>query len=499
MIGSKVNEIGGGAFGGCSKLKSITVEAGNENYTTVDGMLLTADHTTLISGAGSDRGVVVPANVTTIEEGAFAGFGNITSVTLPDTVQTVGTAAFSNCTALATMTIPSSVTSIGNKAFYGTAVKTVCVSTGDATRMSGLVAGTGYDTTGVTFFDPTATLPTVEKPFEEASNGLPNWQNHVLNQDADKPVKVEGVTDATATTVSIASTLKTPATDTGFTVKYSIDKVSADGAVVSEGEKQATSAFSIELESITTNAFFTMKATIINDKTGAEIPVETENTIGVLAITDAPKTTIIGVPFKSLSEDGSISVANLVHTANLTDGAKLSAYDSSGNLHAWTLESGEWTPDVVVGQQEQTGDAGTIKLDRGKGVWLTRADEDLDKPIYLIGEASDEAVETELEAPAEENGTAWTLVASPSVEPADVADIVGANTGDRIILPSDGFPRNYSYKNGEWGYDGNDEPEEIASGITVVRPKRITGDNKIPAGRGFWYLNKDAGSKSINW
>ena len=499
LIGSKVNEIGGGAFGGCSKLKSITVEAGNENYTTVDGMLLTADHTTLISGAGSDRGVVVPANVTTIEEGAFAGFGNITSVTLPDTVQTVGTAAFSNCTALATMTIPSSVTSIGNKAFYGTAVKTVCVSTGDATRMSGLVAGTGYDTTGVTFFDPTATLPTVEKPFEEASNGLPNWQNYVLNQDADEPVKVEGVTDATATRVSIASTLKTPATDTGFTVKYSIDKVSADGAVVSEGERQATSAFSIDLESITTNAFFTMKATIVNDETGAEIPVETENTIGVLAITDAPKTTIIGVPFKSLSEDGSISVANLVHTANLTDGAKLSAYDSSGNLHAWTLESGEWTPDLVVGQQEQTGDAGTIKLDRGKGVWLTRADADLDKPIYLIGEASNESVETELEAPAEENGTAWTLVASPSVEPADVADIVGANTGDRIILPSDGFPRNYSYKNGEWGYDGNDEPEEIAPGITVVRPKRITGDNKIPAGRGFWYLNKDAGSKSINW
>ena len=499
LIGSKVNEIGGGAFGGCSKLKSITVEAGNENYTTVDGMLLTADHTTLISGAGSDRGVVVPANVTSIEEGAFAGFGNITSVTLPNTVQSVGTAAFSNCTALATMTIPSSVTSIGNKAFYGTAVKTVCVSPGDATRMSGLVAGTGYDTTGVTFFDPTATLPTVDKPFEEASNGLPNWQNYVLNQDADEPVKVEGVSNETDTTVSIASTLKTPAADTGFTVKYSIDKVSANGALVSEGEKQATSAFSIDLESITTNAFFTMKATIINDETGAEIPVETENTIGVLAITDAPKTTVIGVPFKSLSEDGSISVANLVHTANLTDGAKLSAYDSLGNLHAWTLEGGVWTPDVVVGQQEQTGDASTIKLDRGKGVWLTRADEDLDKPIYLIGEASNEPVETELEAPAEENGTAWTLVASPSVEPVDVADIAGANTGDRIILPSDGFPRNYSYKNGEWGYDGNDEPEEIAPGITVVRPKRITGDNKIPAGRGFWYLNKDAGSKSINW
>ena len=499
LIGSKVNEIGCGAFGGCTKLRDITVEPGNTSYETVEGMLLTANSTKLISGAGDDKGVTVPEGVTEIEEGAFAGFGNITSVTLPNTVTTIGKAAFSNCTALATITIPSSVTSIGSKAFCDTAIKTVCVSSGDGTRMSGLVAGTGYNTEGVTFFDLAAAVPSVEKPLEEAKNGIPNWQNYVLGQDGDTPVKVEGVSAATESSVTVASTLKTPTASTGFTVSYSVDTVSADGAVVSEGTKQDTASFSIDLESITTNAFFKMTATIKNDDTGAEVPVETENVIGVLAITNAPKTTVIGVPFKSLSDDGSIAVADLVHTANLSNGAKLSAFDSSGNLHSWTLEGGEWTADEVIGQQEQTGDADTIKLDRGKGVWLTRADEDLNKPIYLIGEASDESVETALETPDNENETAWTLVASPSVEPVDVADIVGNNTGDRIILPTDGIPRNFSYKDGEWGYDGNEEPEEIAPGIIGVRPKRITGDNKIPAGRGFWYLNKDTGSKSINW
>ena len=505
LIGSKVTEIGGGAFGGCSKLKSITVEAGNENYTTVDGMLLTADYTTLISGAGADKGVTIPDGVTKIEEGAFAGFGNITSVTLPDTVTSIGEAAFSNCTALATVTIPSSVTSIGSKAFYGTKLKTVSLlSSSYAETMRGRITGSGYDTTKVVFIAPTDSINTAGMSedvaatlLEPADNGLPNWQNYVLGQDSDEPVKVEGVSAATETSVSIASTLKTPTAGTGFTVKYSIDQVSSSGEVVAEGAKQSSTSFSIDLGSITTNAFFKMKATLSNDD--VEVPVETENVIGVLAITDAPKTTIIGVPFKSLSDDGSIAVADLVHTANLSDGAQLSAFDSSGNLHSWTLEDGEWTADAVIGQQEQTGDADTIKLDRGKGVWLTRADEDLDKPIYLIGEASNESVETTLEAPDNENETAWTLVASPSVEPADVADIVGENTNDRIILPVDGFPRNYSCKNGEWGYDGiGSEVTTNKWGDVIVTPIRIN-DTKIPAGRGFWYLNKNAGSKSINW
>ena len=484
LIGSKVNEIGGGAFGGCSKLKSITVEAGNENYTTVDGMLLTADYTTLISGAGSDRGVVVPANVTTIEEGAFAGFGNITSVTLPDTVTTIGKAAFSNCTALATVTIPSSVTSIGSKAFYDTAIKTVCVSSGDGTRMSGLVAGTEYNTEGVTFFDLAAAVPSVDKPLEEASNGIPNWQNYVLGQDGDEPVKVEGVSTATESSVTIASTLKTPTASTGFTVKYSIDQVSAAGAVVSKGEKQTSSELSIDLESITTNAFFTMKATIINDATGAEVPVTTENVIGVLAITNAPATTIIGVPFKSLADDGSISVSNLVQTANLSEGDELKAFDADGKLHSWTLTDGAWVPDYVSGGTgtEMSEDADKIKLARGKGVWLTRKDP----------KASVEAAETELDVATDEAPKAWNMVAPPSVEPVKLNDVFTVDDGSTIQVPparEGGIPRNYTFKNGKWGYDGSE------NGI----PKRIESDT-LPPGRGFWYINKSKDpNKKINW
>ena len=164
LIGSKVSEIGGGTFADCPKLKSITVEAGNEHYATVDGMLLTADGKVLISGAGDATDITVPNGVTNILEGAFAGFTAITNVTLPNTVQVVGEAAFSNATALASMTIPNSVTTIGTRAFYDTALAMVYVAKGDTARVKLLVEGTGYAGT-VAYVEPSeepSAAPSIE-------------------------------------------------------------------------------------------------------------------------------------------------------------------------------------------------------------------------------------------------------------------------------------------------------------------------------------------------
>lgn len=491
-LGSTVSDIGGGAFSGCPKLKSITVEAGNENYSSVNGLLLKGEGD-LVSASGTATSINVPSGVTNILHDAFADYTTLTSVALPSGLTTIGEAAFSNATRLATATIPDGVGTIGTRAFYGTDLKTVCVeSPGYIDSLRTKISGSGYNTTGVSFFAPSEALPSVEKPLEEADNGLQNWQNYVLNQDSKEPVKVEGVSATTATSVSIASTLNAPAGVSGFTVKYSIDQVSADGAVVSEGEKQTSSALSIDLESITTNAFFTMKATIINDATGAEVPVTTENVIGVLAITNAPATTIIGVPFKSLADDGSISVSNLVQTVNLSEGDELKAFDADGKLHSWTLTDGAWVPDYVSGGTgtEMSEDADKIKLARGKGVWLTRKDPT--KPIYFVGEASVEAAETELDVATDEAPKAWNMVAPPSVEPVKLNDVFTVDDGSTIQVPparEGGIPRNYTFKNGKWGYDGSE------NGI----PKRIESDT-LPPGRGFWYINKSKDpNKKINW
>ena len=144
VIGATVEDIGGGAFSGCRSIRSMDVEAGNDNYMSVDGLFLTKDGATLISAFGNETEITVPNSVVTIETGAFAGYLTLTNVVLQSGVETIGEAAFSNATAFATITIPSTVTTIGANAFCGTALATVNVAKDDTARVKALVEGTGY-------------------------------------------------------------------------------------------------------------------------------------------------------------------------------------------------------------------------------------------------------------------------------------------------------------------------------------------------------------------
>ena len=143
-IGSKVEDIGGGAFSGCSRLNVIEIEEGNDNFMSVDGLFLTKDGATLISAFGNETEITVTNSVVTIETGAFAGYSTLTNVVLQRGVETIGEGAFSNATVFASITIPASVTTIGANAFCDTALATVYVAKGDAARVKTLVEGTGY-------------------------------------------------------------------------------------------------------------------------------------------------------------------------------------------------------------------------------------------------------------------------------------------------------------------------------------------------------------------
>ena len=175
MIPDSVTSIGERAFCQCSGLKSIFVSAGNKNYKSVNGLLLSKDGKTLIQGVNGD--VTIPDSVTSIGDHAFSGcdrlrrvmipdsvmcigdrafyhcvglksfevdFGNVNfkvvsgmlltkdgktlvsapgeingSVVIPDSVTHIGPAAFSGCRGLTSVTIPNGVTSIGDSAFSG--------------------------------------------------------------------------------------------------------------------------------------------------------------------------------------------------------------------------------------------------------------------------------------------------------------------------------------------------------------------------------------------
>ena len=120
-IPDSVTSIGYGAFSGCTSLTAIDVEIGNNNYTSVNGVLFNKGKTELICypAGKTDKSYNIPDSVTSIGDGAFIDCTSLTSVTIPDSVTSIGWYAFSGCTSLTNITIPSSVTEIGGSTFSG--------------------------------------------------------------------------------------------------------------------------------------------------------------------------------------------------------------------------------------------------------------------------------------------------------------------------------------------------------------------------------------------
>ena len=149
-----------------SNITDIEVESGNDNYTSIDGVLYTSDKKTLVycppanarttytipegvtaigssafqkcknlrqvtipksvTGIGSSAfcssgitSVIIPNGVTEIKELAFASCDKLTEVSLPSSVTSLAQYAFSDDKSLAKINIPKSVTSIGEDAVYG--------------------------------------------------------------------------------------------------------------------------------------------------------------------------------------------------------------------------------------------------------------------------------------------------------------------------------------------------------------------------------------------
>ena len=327
------------------------------------------------------------------------------------------------------------------------------------------------------------------------ANGVPNAFRYVFDQPEGEVKVVTGV-DVVGTSVVMTSP-EVKKSD-GFTVKYEIDRVAASGEVLSEGTaSESANDLGIDFASVKSNAFFKV-AMVLESIGGAESRTKalSDTTIGVLAVTNAPATAIIGVPWVALAGGGEISVSNLVQTANLTEGDTIKAYDpESGKYRAWGLQSDKtWRPITVVGGADESA-ADTFTIPRGAGVWLTR--QHPEEPIYLVGQVAEGNASTPLEKPKETGSQAWNLVASPKVEPVDVAQLLaGRQATDKVMVPTAGAPKNfiYSASAGKWGYIDYQTDEN-----GFVRAYFVTDDTTVPAGTGFWYLNGNSEHDSLDW
>jgi len=115
-ISSSLTSIGTQAFAGCNG--SLSVNAGNPNYSSVDGVLFNKTKTTLLQCLTSQTGsYAIPSTVNTIETYAFYECSNITDISMPSSVTTINSYAFTDCSGLNSVNIPSTVLSIGYSAF----------------------------------------------------------------------------------------------------------------------------------------------------------------------------------------------------------------------------------------------------------------------------------------------------------------------------------------------------------------------------------------------
>lgn len=239
----------------------------------------------------------------------------------------------------------------------------------------------------------------------------------------------------------------------------------------------------------------------------AEETAVSTNQFGLLRVDSTLTNTIVAVPWLDLSGNSSpsaVSVADIVKTANLTAGDRLSAYRSDGKYDVWVLNSSkEWEPSETLFVENQStseapeADVRTVAL--GSAFWLYRQNPTSGgnaAPFYIYGQVPASAVTTAVTA-----GTAsapvWNLVANASDAAVALNSLTvssGAiNAADEIYIVADGDPTKYTYKDGQgWG---------CTTRVTVngrpVNRWTIT-DKTISKGTGFWYVSK-GGAPTFTW
>lgn len=130
-------------FGHCASLTNINVDADNNNFCSINGVLCSKDKSVLIQYPCGNQGEYsIPSCIVTIGRGAFADCEGLTYVIISNNVIYIGAEAFSKCSNLKEINIPNSVSTIGGKSFYFcTELESVIIGDGVTTIQGAAFAG----------------------------------------------------------------------------------------------------------------------------------------------------------------------------------------------------------------------------------------------------------------------------------------------------------------------------------------------------------------------
>ena len=116
-IPQSVSSISIGFIQECNNLSSLSVESGNQTYSSPEGcnaVIRTADME-LVAGC---KNTIIPSGTKIIGAYAFQHCISLISLKIPESITTIGDFAFWGCYGLTELTVPASVKQIGNMAFY---------------------------------------------------------------------------------------------------------------------------------------------------------------------------------------------------------------------------------------------------------------------------------------------------------------------------------------------------------------------------------------------
>ena len=110
-IPSSTVSIGKGAFRVCASLVAFNVDASNEYYSSIDGVLFDKEQAILLyyPAGKEDNSYTIPNSVTSISGEAFWGCAALEKINIPESVEYIADYAFESCSSLKSITFPSSL------------------------------------------------------------------------------------------------------------------------------------------------------------------------------------------------------------------------------------------------------------------------------------------------------------------------------------------------------------------------------------------------------